>query len=192
MKMKKFLNSYENIDKEFYEIDEENKSGTIRLLFNNPKEIFSDNYISSTPLIKEEFMNQMLNAYYLIEHKYSVNTIIEFIDLDGYTEEELKTIFMKNLLYKAKVDNNKDKSTNRIGISLLLSGIIFLVALILIELIWKNESFIRTIVFYVMDILSTVTLWEALTILIVQRKEKNKTYVEIIKRMGNVIFKKVE
>ena len=46
----------------------------------------------------------------------------------------------------------------------------------------------KEIISYIFDISVTVTFWEALTILIVENKEKRKTDIEILKRFKTIKF----
>lgn len=110
--------------------------------------------------------------------------------MGGYGEQELKDIFYKNVLLEGKRTVNKAKRKNKIALSLILLGILFFIAMLLFNKLWINGGIIKEILTYIMDTGTTVTFWEALTIMIVENKEKSDITMDLIKRFNNIKFHK--
>ena len=92
------------------------------------------------------------------------------------------------MLLESKKSLNENSFKNKIGISLFIIGLISLVIMILLMSLWKEGGIIKEIISYIFDIAVTVTFWEALTILIVENKEKRKKDIEFIKRYKSINF----
>jgi len=56
--------------------------------------------------------------------------------------------------------------------------------------LWTSENVIKSIISYIMDIGATVTIWEALTILIVENKEKRDLNIDLLRRFDSIRFHK--
>ena len=67
-------------------------------------------------------------------------------------------------------------------------GIAFFIGMLFTELCWETESIFKTIFSYVSDIATTVAFWEAMTILIVERREQHSYIVTVEKRFSGVEF----
>ena len=93
-------------------------------------------------------------------------------------------------MLEAKSLQEKNKSRNNVGWVLTGMGLVFLLSMIFIEFLWKEESLLRTIFAYVSDILATVTLWEALTLLVVERYENRMEKQDLALRFHSISFTK--
>ena len=98
----------------------------------------------------------------------------------------------KNILLDAKSKLDNQKKRNSIAYGLIAVGIVFFIGMILTELQWETESVMKTIISYISDIATTVAFWEAMTILIVERKEQRSYLKAVGKRFSGVSFAKSE
>ena len=122
--------------------------------------------------------------------KYKIDLNVTFDDLGEYTEEELKFIFQKNMMLEYKKMKRNEFSKNRLAYSLIGVGIVLLISTFTILSMWKNIGLIYEIFSYILDIATTVVFWEALTILLVEGRERKFYLKQIITRFDKVVFKK--
>ena len=122
--------------------------------------------------------------------KYKIDLNVTFDDLGEYTEEELTIIFKKNMMLEYKRMKRNEFSKNRLAYSLIGVGIVLLVFTFTILSMWKNIGLIYEIFSYILDIATTVVFWEALTILLVEGRERKFYLKQIITRFDKVVFKK--
>ena len=85
----------------------------------------------------------------------------------------------------------KVKAKNQVAYILIGFGVLFLLSMILIESLWKDGGITKTIFSYIFDIVTTVTFWEAMTILVVESIERRRTMYSIAKRFYKVTFSKI-
>ena len=187
---KELFKQLQTIENDFFEIDQENKRIKYELTFSNPKDIFDNNAITKIPVMSDDFFERMISAFEYAPKKYKIDLDIEFDDLDGFKEEELHDIFVKNLVLEGKRNARKTVSRNKTAFSLVVIGLVCLIALIMIQALWDGENIAKTIVTYVVDIASTITFWEALTILLVESKEKRDYGRNLINSFNSIRFKK--
>ena len=184
------LKSYENIEKEFFDIDEENRLAKICLCFDRVSDVFDVNYIVKKPVLSDDFMDWIASTFTLIPSRYRIGLSVSFNDYEGYTEEQLNDIFWKNIVLDAKCKLGHLRKRKSIAYGLIAAGILFFIGMILTETLWETESVMKTIFSYVSDIATTVAFWEAMTILIVERKESRSHLMTVEKRFSGVSFKK--
>ena len=122
--------------------------------------------------------------------KYKIDLNVTFDDLGEYTEEELTIIFKKNMMLEYKRMKRNEFSKNRLAYSLIGVGIVLLISTFTILSMWKNIGLIYEIFSYILDIATTVVFWEALTILLVEGRERKFYLKQIITRFDKVVFKK--
>ncbi len=192
MDKKEILKKYENIEEEFFELDKENNIADIKIEFERPSDIFDVNYLTKTPILNDEFTDWIFSAFELIPNKYKVNLNICFDTLDGYSENELKEIFDKNVLLEYKKNFNKKHSQKRIAFSFLFSGILVLIATLLIMFLWGNGGVLKEVICYILDVIVYVVMWEAITILVVDTKEKSTKIRNGLKRFNKITFSKID
>ena len=179
-----------NIENNFYELDEENKIAYLNLEFTSPDEIFDKNSITKIPVVSDDFLSWIDSSLEYTQKKYKVNINVWFDDLNGYTEEELNDIFMKNMILEFKKNEREKISKDRIAYSLIGIGVLFLIITLLITGLWNEKTLFREIITYILDIATTVVIWEALNILIVENRE-NKSYLRnTMMRFKSITFHK--
>lgn len=190
--MKEVLKSIKDNEENFFDLDKDNKIALMKLEFDNPNDIFDKNAITKTPILNDDFIEWLKCSFEYTPEKYKIDLDISFNDMGGYSEHELKDIFYKNVLLKGKETFNETRRKNKVAIGLILLGIIFFIIMLLINNLWVNGGLFKEILSYIMDIGTTVTFWEALTILIVENKEKSDITLNLIKRYGNINFHQKE
>ena len=83
---------------------------------------------------------------------------------------------------------NRKRLKNRIAIILVCIGLAFLIPMLLLLGLWQNGGVAKDIVSYILDIAATVTIWEALTILIVENSEHTHIVKRMIERFDSISF----
>lgn len=184
----KTFESFEKIEEDFFEIDRKQQSAGIRLTFDKVSDIFDINYMTKMPVLSDDFMEWIASAFNIIPSRYKIELSVSFKDYEGYTEKQLNEIFWKNILLDARSKWENQKKRNSIAYGLIAVGIVFFIGMILTELRWDTESVMKTIVSYISDIATTVAFWEAMTILIVERKEQRSYLKAVRKRFIGVSF----
>ena len=188
MKKNKILKEYEKIEEEFFDIDENQKKATIKLRFNAPSDIFDVNYLSKKPVLSDDFLDWIKSAFDIIPAKYKINLDVSFTDMQGYSAEELNDIFKKNMMLEYKTSRSKRKSRNNIAFTLMGIGALFFIVMLFIEHLWVSDSILQKIFVYVSDICTTVTFWEALTILVVENHESRVYSLNLLERFSSIKF----
>ena len=188
--MANILEDYKNIEESFFALDHENKTVSIPLVFEKPSDIFDINAITKTPVFNDDFLEWIFASFQYSPRRYKVDLDISFQDLEGYKEEDLKKIFYKNIFLDAKKNQKESTFKNKIAIGLVITGVFSLTAMILLMSLWKDGGIVKEIISYIFDIAVTVTLWEAMTILIVDKKEKREFCTNLLKRFHSISFHK--
>lgn len=191
MKKNDFIEKYNHIEKEFFTLDKENNIADISLEFDKPSDIFDVNYVTKIPILNDEFTDWIYSTFELVPNRYKINLNICFDSLDGYNEEELKDIFLKNVLLEYKKQRNKQHRQRRIALSFLLSGILTLIVTLLLMFLWENGGVLKEVISYILDVIVYVVMWEAVTILIVDSKERNFKIKNAIERFNKITFSKM-
>lgn len=186
---KKIIKKFE-VEREFFDIDDENKRTNFNLEFSSPEDIFDPNLKSGVLALSDDFVEWLKEALEYSPKKYKIDLNVTFDDLGEYTEEELKIIFQKNMMLEYKKMKRNEFSKNRLAYSLIGVGIVLLISTFTILSMWKNIGLIYEIFSYILDIATTVVFWEALTILLVEGRERKFYLKQIITRFDKVVFKK--
>lgn len=181
---------FKNIEKEFFEIDEESKIAYMHLSFSSPKELFDSNALTKKPMLNDEFMDWLKTSFEYAPRRCKIELTISFNEMDGYSEDSLQDIFMDNLMLEGKKNLNVTIRKNKIAFGLVGLGLFLLVGMIIMLSLWKEGGVAKEIISYVLDIAATVTFWEALNILIVENKEKRDIRKSLSKKFSKVSFVK--
>lgn len=183
-----FLKNMTSIEDEFFEIDKQNNLADIVLNFEKPSDIFDINYGSKLPVLSDDFLDWINSAFRIIPHKYKIRLEVCFEDMEGYDAAELEVIFAKNILLEYRSQVSARKKEKHLAWSLIGAGTLLLLATIFLSVFWTNDGIYREIIMYVLDIAATVSYWEALTILIVKRKEDFGNRKDLISRFAAISF----
>lgn len=184
MKIKEVM----NIEDSFFDIDKNKKTAKITLEFEKPEDIFDVNYISKTPVLSDDFMEWIKSAFELVSSKNKIDLTIRFDDMGKYSEEELSGIFKRNMELEFKSQYAQNRQRNRVALSLFGIGVVFFLIMLLIDRLWDSSSVWKDIFVYTSDIATTVTLWEALTILVVEQREKRAYLKNLGTRFSAIRF----
>lgn len=82
---------YKNVDKNFFDLDEEKKLSLVKLQFDKPSDIFDLSFVTKKPIVNDEFAQRIEDSFLAVPRHYKLDFEIMYKDLEGYTEEELKT-----------------------------------------------------------------------------------------------------
>ncbi|MBQ9276698.1 MAG: hypothetical protein IJ226_03795 [Clostridia bacterium] len=189
---RKSVKEYLSVEEEFFDIDKENKIAYLKLHFSSPNEIFDENSVTKMPIMSDDFTDWIKSSFELTPSRYKISLEVVFDDMCGYTGEQLQDIFVKNTLLDAKKYQHLISKQNKIAISLVGIGIISFVAMMLVTALWKDGGVAKEIFAYIADIATTVTFWEAMTILIVQNKERRSVEKSLTRRFASIEFKKIQ
>lgn len=188
--MNKKVKDFINLEEEFFELDKESKMANMKLEFESPIEIFDKNSITKTPVFNDEFTEWMQAAFEYAPRGYKINLDVAFNDMGEYTSEDLKSFFLKNTALEFKRSQRKMNLKNKIAFVLIGLGLVLLIALLLVTALWKDGGTAKEIFTYVFDIATTVTFWEALTILVVENTERRNYMGSLLKKFKNIEFHK--
>ncbi len=182
------LKELTSIEKSFFDFDEEHRTAKIVLDFEKPGDIFDRNYVTKMPVLSDEFLAWIKSAFDLVSPTYKIDLTIRFDTLEGYTDKELRKVFDDNIELEFKSHFIKKHNRNMMAVGLIVIGLAFFVAMLLINRLWNIESVWKDIVSYVSDIATTVTFWEAMTILIVEQKESTDYLNNLHRRFSDIQF----
>ena len=188
----KYFKEYENVEERFFEIDNERKTALIKLRFNKPSDVLDVNYVTKTPIFSDEFMDFIGYSFKMVPKKYKVRLDVRFDDMEDYDEQTLSRCFEENVILDLKTKTSQNKKSNATAFALIGLGVIFFAVMLLVNYLWSGEGLLKQIVSYVMDIATTVTFWEAFTILVVQSTEDGRRAKDMATRFDGVAFGKVE
>ena len=176
------------IDEQFFGIDKERDVAKFELLFDSPQDIFDENTITRKPVLNDDFMDLISSAFTLISSKYKIDLTVKFRDMGEYSEEELSGIFLDNIELQFRSKLAEHRQENRIGRGLIGIGVGCLLLMLLIENLWEGDSLWKDVFVYVSDIATTVTIWEAMTIFLVERREKRSYLIKLASRFSTIRF----
>lgn len=175
-----------NIDESFFEIDRSNNTAAIILEFERPEDVFDTNYASKVPVLSDDFLELISGAFDLVSPAYKIDLTVRFDDMGDHSEKELSEIFGKNINLELKRKLTDNGKRNRIAYSLMGVGVLFFMFMLMINHLWNSESIWKEIFSYISDIATTVTFWEAMTILVVEQKE-NRAYMKNLRTRFSAI-----
>ena len=186
--IKKEIADFEHIEEAFFDIDKEKHIAYIKLNFEKPSDIFDVNYNSRIPILSDDFMDWIGSAFELIPQKYKIDLDVSFDDLQGWDEEALSDNFKKNVMLEYKAATQKQRRKNSVAYVLIGVGVALFIAMLLVTRLWQTTSVVKDIFCYISDIATTVTFWEAMCILIVERKENSLARKSMLLRFAAIKF----
>ena len=181
-----------SIHEDFFVLDKEAKLARIDLAFDSLSDIFSPAVQANIPILNEEFTAWLFSAFDAVPDKYKLDITVSFNDMEGYSEESLKEIFRKNILLALRVRGQKTHRQNRLALTLCIIGLVFILATVLLGQVWTEESTVRDIVFFILDIVATVPFWGAMEVYLIDGSERRKTAANIRKRFNSISFRQKE
>ena len=109
-------------------------------------------------------------------------------DPDGWNEEMLTDILRKNLRLQVGKASREVRRKDLIAVLLIVIGAVFFALRMLVHGVWGRDSFLNDLLYYVADLATTVTMYEALTILLLQQGEFRIDLRNIERRISSVRF----
>lgn len=182
----------------YFDIDKEKREATVNLHYEKPDDIFDTHFLAKIPIISDDFINELFYALRVLPSKYFVNFNIYFDDMNGYSERELENILIRSMMMTNAEWHSDEKKSNKMALFFALVGSIFLVGLwVGTAILEANFSDVSNalpyrVFYYILDILITVILWEALTIYFVKKNEDRAKHISINRRLNVVTFKKID
>ena len=177
-----------SIHEDFFRLDKEAKLARIDLAFDSSSDIFTPAVQSEIPILSEDFITWLFSAFDYLPDKYRLDITVFFNDMEGFSEESLKEIFRKNIMLALRIHAQKAHRQNRLALTLCVTGLVFILASVLLGQLWTEESTVHDIVLSVLDIVATVPFWGAMEIYLVEGSERRKITENITKRFRSISF----
>ena len=163
---------WKQIEHNFFEVDEKEKIAKIVLLYHSPEDLFDLSCATKTPLLKRDTMANILNVFGLVPPKYKVDLTLRLDDFGPYTEETLISTLVKNFDLGLKGEEASLKKRDKQACGFLIAGILSYLLMFMSRWFLGEETVWRELFFYLFDIITTVSLYEAMTILTLEKREK--------------------
>lgn len=181
-------NKINNVEKEFFETDEDNKVAKVHLHFEMVNDIFDSSFLAGTPVFNEEFSEQVKSIFNLVPRQYEIALEISFDSTGDFNSEELREIFRKNLRLSAGSYRESLQKNNHLAYVLVAAGFLSFIMMMVIGWLWNEENFWHDVFFYILDISTTVLFWEAAGILLVENREKRMAAKSYNERFKSIDF----
>ena len=179
-----------SIHDDFFQLDKQNNLARIDLEFRAPSEIFSPTVQAGIPIVSEEFLTHLFNAFDFVPDRYKLDINVFFSDLEGYSEERLDEIFRKNLMLTLRILSQKTRRRNRLVLILCAVGLAFVLMNVWLDRLWADEGTAKRVVFYLLDIVATVPFWGAMDLYLVKGGKRRRTAANVRKRFNSISFRR--
>ena len=174
--------------RQFFDIDKESNTARVLLSYDRPGDVFDERYETETPLMNAEFVDSIKDTLKMIPMKYRIDLTVRFSDPDGWNEQMLTDILRKNLRLQVGKASREVRRKDLIAVLLIVIGAVFFALRMLVHGVWGRDSFLNDLIYYVADLATTVTMYEALTILLLQQGEFRIDLRNIERRISSVRF----
>ena len=186
--MAKLLEDYKNIEKEFFDLDDENHIADVCFQYASPDDIFDESIRTKIPMMSQDFIDRISESFDLAPTSYKLNFRLFFDSMEGYSSEELSEIAHNNLLLLSRLHSEQVKKQNCLALMLCAVGALFILLTIILNNLWTKDSLISQIVYFVLDIASTVPFWSAADIYFTAGTEKRKQVSNLLHRFLEISF----
>lgn len=163
---------WEKVEHAFFEIDEQENIAKIVLRYDSPEDLFEHSCVSETPLLSQETQANIQNVFSLVPSKYKIDLTLRFADFGSYTEEKLMDTVIGNFVLELKRQEAETKKRTKRACDFMAAGILSFLFMFITHCLWAGETVWSELLFYLLDIAATVSLYEAVTILSLERREK--------------------
>ena len=184
------IKELQNIEHEFFEIDEDKKLAKIVLQYERPEVLFDHTIVSGAPLMRPEILGAIEKTFALVSPKYMLELTLRFDEMGTYSEESLMDTLKKNFALEVKSKKAASERRSKLACGFFTSGMLTFFLMIMFRFVWITESAWSEFFFYLFDIAATVSLYEAVTILSVEREEKQAVIRDLHKRFSGIHFEK--
>lgn len=182
------IHEIKSIESTFFDVDRKKHAATVRMQFEKASDMFDEHFQTESPIVNDEVKSRISKAFNAIPDSCKIALSIQLGDMEDYTEESLQTIFHDNVLLDYKAMHRESRNKNRLAYCLIGVGVIFFILMMLVNSRWPEGGLVRDIFFYISDIAATVTIWEALGILLVQERENRHSRRNLASRFGSISF----
>jgi len=182
------IEELKGLENHFFQLDKEGGVATIQLRFDKASELMDSHYLSKEPVMNEDFLNRIRTAFELIPPSYQLDLDVRIWDFETYTEAKLQQLFHDNILLEYKAKRRLARAKNNLAFCLIGAGILFFVMMVAAGRVWPEGGLVHDIFFYISDIAATVTIWEALGILLVEGRENRIYRRSLISRFHAISF----
>lgn len=176
------------VENHFFTLDKNTDIATIHLQYDKASDLFDPHYVSNKPVLNSDFMSTLQETFDMIPSGYQLDLDVQIQDYEGYTAEDLQSIFHDNILLEYKAKHRTAKRKNKLAFFLIGAGILFFIIMITAGRFWPEGGLVHDIFFYISDIAATVTIWEALGILLVEERENRLYRRSLISRFRKIRF----
>lgn len=187
--MKQYYKKYLNIEEEFFELDPEQSTALVRMKYEKPGDIIEHGIVTKVPRLTADFLEDLIGSFDHLPRRYKMRFLITLQDMEGYSEEQMADICNDNLMLETKTRNRIARNHNRLALYLCVTGLICILLAAWIGNIWKEESMLRNIVAYILDIVATVPFWAAMEIYFIDNSERRRTLINLSKRIDGIEFR---
>ena len=190
--MKYNRKQFRSIEERFFDLDHEKHIAYVDLTYDRPSDLFYKDVFTKEPMLADEFISGLSWMFSYLPGGYKLDIRISFNDMEGYSEEELRELFLQNLELELMSRIRNNFFDYSVAFSLCLIGLIFILASIFLKNLWTDPSVFQQVIFFFTETLTTVPFWGAMDILVVQRVTRKKEFDNVSRRFGNIEFKKKE
>ena len=186
--MKLDKKQYQDVEQQFFDLDDENNIAYLWRNFESPGEILDLNAFSKIPLMNSDFVVWLTSLFDYVPKKYKLDITVCFDDLEGFDEDELAEICRQNIMLELKVQNRKAVKTNLLALGLCVLGILMIILYFSLDFIWDSEGSLKEIIMFVLEILATVPFWGAADIFFVGNSEQREAVRSFRKRFHAIKY----
>ena len=154
--MKQWKKNILNVEEAFFKLDHEQKTALIQMEYEKPGDIIESSAVTKTSRMTSDFLEDLINKFDYVPIKYKVHLLITFEDMEGYSEAQMVDICSKNILLETKARYRIASDHNRLALYLCATSLVCILLATWIGNVWKEESRLRDIVSYILDIVATV------------------------------------
>ena len=188
--MKQWKKNFLNIEEVFFKLDHEQKTALIQMEYEKPGDIIESSAVTKTPRMSSDFLEDLINKFDYVPIKYKVHLLITFENMEGYSEAQMVDICSKNILLETKARYRIASDHNRLALYLCATGLVCILLATWIGNVWKEESRLRDIVSYILDIVATVPFWAAMEIYFIDNAERRRKLLNLSKRFKKIEFRR--
>jgi hypothetical protein len=172
---RKIFAQQNDILNKYFVLDDKTGTATIEFHYTHLEDMLDQTIGNGKArFFSSEFKDKLSGIVAMIPNVYKIKLAFVIKDYDGYTIEEANHIFADNLdiqFFNSRVILRRKRNVSFI---LLLFGLFFLIANILLSFYFKNlnmNEMTQSIISEVLDIAAWVFIWEAVTIYFIDRSE---------------------
>lgn len=172
--------------KKYYEVDEENKKITIAFHYEKASDILNKEIGNEEhPQFKKEILDQLNDLIPSLPIGYKIDIVVNIQDYEGYSPNQLLETFNDALELNQYYYQKQKKKTWLRATSMIVVGILLTLFYVFgLQKEWFGSAIQSDIVTAVIDSVSCVFIWEAVTMLFIDRPEGAILGIRIRRRVS--------